>query len=117
MFLSHTGKFYNRIIEKHLRSCVEESLAEIQHGFRPRRGTSDLIFAMKMILEKSWEWNKEKYIMLIDLEKAFDSVQRGSLWTILADDHYNIPAKLIRVIKKMYSVCPAKVKSQTQDSG
>ena len=73
MLLSHTGNIYKRIIEKRLRSCVEESLAEGQHGFRPGRGTSDLIFAMKMI-EKSWEWNKEKYIMFIDLEKAFDSV-------------------------------------------
>ena len=117
MLLSHTGKIYNRIIEKRLRSCVEESLVKGKHGFRPGRGTSDLIFAMKMILEKSWEWNKETYIMFIDLEKAFDSVRRSSLWTILADDHYNIPAKLIRVIKNIYSVCPAKVKSQTQDSG
>ena len=52
MLLSHTGKIYNRIIEKRLRSCVEESLAEGQHGFRPGRGTSGLIFAMKIILEK-----------------------------------------------------------------
>ena len=66
---------------------MEESLAEGQHGFRPGRGTSDLIFAMEMILEKSWEWNKEKCIMFIDLKKAFDSVRRSSLWTILADDH------------------------------
>ena len=96
---------------------MEESLAEGQHGFRPGRGTSDLIFAMKMILEKSWERNKKKYTMFIDLEKAFDSVRRSSFWTILADDHYNIPAKFIRVIKNMYSVCSTKVKSQTQDSG
>ena len=55
--------------------------------------------------------------MFIHLEKAFDGVPWSTLWTILVDEHYNIPAKLIRVIKNMYSVCPTKVKSQAQDSG
>lgn len=116
MLLSHTGKIYNRIIEKRLRTYVENALVDGQYGFRPGRGTSDLIFTMRMILEKSWEWNKDKYILFIDLEKAFDSVERGSLWTILADEHYNIPPKLIRVIKNLYSKCPTKVKSPAQDS-
>lgn len=116
MLLSHIGKLYNRIIEKRLRWCVEDSLGEGQYGFRPGRSTSDLIFAMKMILEKGWEWNREKYIMFIDLEKAFDRVPRNLLWTALSDEHYNIPQKLIRVIRNMYSKCPTKVKCQAQDS-
>ena len=79
MLLSHTGKIYYRIIEKRLRSCVEESLAEGQHGFRPGRGSSDLIFAMKMILEKSWEWNKENISCLL-IWKRLSKVFKGVHW-------------------------------------
>ena len=50
--LSHTGKLYNRIIERRLQSHVEEVLLECQHDFRPNRGTVDLVFTIKMILEK-----------------------------------------------------------------
>ena len=53
MLLSHKGKIYNRIIERRLRSGVEELQLEGQYSFRPGRGTSDLIFTMRMILEKS----------------------------------------------------------------
>ena len=41
--LSHAGKLYNRIIERRLRSYVGEVILECQHGFRPNRGTVDLV--------------------------------------------------------------------------
>ena len=52
--------------------CVEGILNDSQYGFSPGRGTSDAIFVVKMILEKSWEWGADKYALFIDLEKAFD---------------------------------------------
>jgi len=29
------------------------------HGFRPNTSTTDLIFSMKMILEKTWEYSEK----------------------------------------------------------
>ena len=63
---------------------MEEVILECQYGFRPNRGTVDLVFTIKMILEKSWEWNKEKFALFIDLEKAFDRVKRSTLWKVLS---------------------------------
>ena len=65
--LSHAGKLYDRIIERTLRRHVEVVILECQHGFRPNRGTIDLVFTIKMILEKSWEWNKDKFARFIGL--------------------------------------------------
>ena len=31
-----------------------------------------MIFTLKMIFEKSWEWDEDKFIAFLDLEKAFD---------------------------------------------
>ena len=114
--LSHVGKVYERIIESRLRYCVEEKLGEWQHGFRPNRSTTDLVFTLKIILEKSWEWNIEKYIAFIDLEKAFDRINRQSLWRSLQHEEYEITPKLIRVIKSIYDDTKSRVKNREVES-
>ena len=114
--LSHAGKVYTRILERRLRGSVEGVLNDAQYGFRPGRGTTDAIFVVKMILEKSWEWGIDKFALFIDLEKAFDRIDRNGLWQVLSDQHYNIPTKLIRVIRSMYSQCSGKVMTQGIES-
>ena len=114
--LSHAGKIYTRIVEARLRQCVESVLDDSQYGFRPGRSTTDAVFTIKMILEKSWEWGIDQYALFIDLEKAFDKVNRNHLWRILQEDQYNIPTKLIRVIRSIYSECVSKVRTQNIES-
>ena len=55
--MSHSFKVYERILEKRLREYIEPKLGEWQSGFRSGRGTSDMVFNLNMIYEKSWEWN------------------------------------------------------------
>ena len=108
--MSHCGKLYSSIIEKRLRAHVEGRLGEWQYGFRPGRSTSDLIFVMKMIMEKNWEWGRDKFALFIDMEKAFDRVPRKLLWKIMSEPPYSVPKKLIRVIKNIYSNSVSKVR-------
>ena len=63
-FMSHAFKAYERILETRLRRYVEPKLGEWQNGFRPGRGTTDMIFSLKIIFEKSWEWNEDRCIAL-----------------------------------------------------
>ena len=44
-------------------------------------------------MEESLEWNSPLYINFIDYEKAFDSVDRETLWKLLR--HYGVPEKII----------------------
>ncbi|XP_076054494.1 uncharacterized protein LOC143033186 [Oratosquilla oratoria] len=97
------GKIYERVLEARLRDRLEHILAEAQHGFGSNRGTSDLIFALKMILKKPWEFDKDKYVKFLDLEKAFDRVPRDKLWSVLQSAEYQIPPKLRRAIKSLYT--------------
>ena len=69
---------------------MEEKLQESQYGFRPGRGTSDLIFTVKMILEKSWEWDISRVALFIDMGKAFD---RGK------NDLFNIMLESRRILQ------------------
>ena len=40
------------------------------------------------------------YVNFVDFEKAFDSIHRDSLWSILR--HYGLPSKLVHLIKSFY---------------
>ena len=114
--LSHAGKIYERVLEQRLRGLVEEKIGKWQHGFRPGKGTVDLIFAMKLLLEKDWEWNKDKYAVFIDMEKAFDRVPRKKLWEALGHEEYGIPGKLKRAIKSILYETMSKVRGRDMES-
>ena len=58
---------------------MEELLSDRQYGFRAGTSTVDPIFTMKMLLEKSREWGIDRYALSIDLQKTFDTVDRGQL--------------------------------------
>ena len=95
-----------------MREKVECKLDEWQHGFRPGRSTIDLVFALKMIYEKNWEFNNKVFMAFIDLEKAFDRIPRKILWSILRKEEYELPPKLIRAIESTYVNSECKVKTQ-----
>ena len=105
--LSVTSKILSRIIHKRLADTLNQSLRQEQAGFRPGRSCSEHIFTMRQIFEQSQEWNTTIYANFIDFQKAFDSIHRESLWSILL--HYGIPSKLVDVIKMLYRDSSAKV--------
>jgi hypothetical protein len=109
--LSHIGKIYERILERRLRHRVEETLHEGQHGFRPNRGAIDLCFALKILLEKSWEFNYQRYLAFLDLEKAFDRVPRKQLWRAMRHAEYRIPLPLRMAIRSLYESNQTTVRS------
>ena len=113
--MSHAFKVYERILEVRLRENVEPKIGEWQNGFRPGRGTADMIFSLKMIFERSWEWDKDRCIAFIDLEKAFDRVPRQKIWDALKDPYYGIPEKLIRAIYNTYQNIRSRVKTNQEN--
>ena len=45
----------------------------------PGKGTTDAMFALKMLMEKYRKGQKELYFVFVDLEKAYDRVLREEL--------------------------------------
>ena len=49
---------------------------------RRRRACTDQIATLRIIVEQSIEWNLSIYVNFVDYEKAFDSLDRETLWKI-----------------------------------
>jgi hypothetical protein len=60
----------------------------------------DCIFSVSQIIEKHRAYNVPTYIVFVDIEKAFDTVNRAKLWEILQNK--DIPRHLIKTVQSMY---------------
>ena len=83
----------------------EEVLPESQCGFWQGRSTSDIIFTLRQVQVKAAEQHQPLYIVFVDLAKAFDSVDRTTVWKIL--EIYGCPEKLVNIIRQFH--CEMKV--------
>ena len=83
-----------------MKGEVDKTLREEQAGFRQDRSCTDQIGTLRIIVEQSIEWNSSLYVNFVVYEKAFDSLDRETLWKILR--HYGVPMKLVNMIKNSY---------------
>ena len=79
---------------------MDSRLREEQEGFRPNRSCTDQIASLRIIMEQSIECNSSLYLNFIDYEKAFDSVQRETLWQLMR--HHGILQKFVNIVSKSY---------------
>lgn len=98
--LSIAGKILSRILLNRLLPVAESFLPESQCGFRPSRGTGDMIFVARQLQEKAREQNCDLHMVFIDLTKAFDSVNREALWAVLRK--FGCPAKFVEIVKQLH---------------
>ncbi|CAH8572457.1 unnamed protein product [Schistosoma haematobium] len=95
--LSIPGKVFNRVLLNRMKDCVDVQLRDQHAGFRKDRSCTDQIATLRIIVQQSIEWSSSLYINFIDYEKAFDSVDRTTLWKLLR--HYGVPQKIVNIIQ------------------
>ena len=114
--ISCLGKVFNAVINERfsMYADLNEIIGEEQAGFRAGYSTQDHIFTLQSIIEIylkviSKPKNKKRlYCAFIDYQKAFDLVDRTSLWTKLLA--CNIKGNIMKIIFNLYQNTKACVK-------
>lgn len=77
-------KIYEKILSnKLIVQTGTDTLNPAQSGFIKGRSVHDHIFTLKQIINKTITHGKEVAFAFVDLEKAFDKIQREKVWECL----------------------------------
>ena len=90
---------------------INNIIGEEQAGFRAGYSTHDHIFTLHSIIDlylNKFGYRKRLYCAFVDYQKAFDLVDRSSLWLKLVS--YNINGKIMKLIYNLYQNTKACVK-------
>ena len=102
------GKIFTMVLNNRLKAACEEGkvLGEEQNGFRVDRRGEDNIYVLREIVEKYQREKKELFLAFLDVEKAYDKMNREQLMFVLRK--LGIPEKIRKIIKGMYTRTKAK---------
>ena len=107
----YAGKVRIKVIAKRLSEYCERKglLPEEQSGFRPSRSTIDMMFVVRRLQELGRKAGIPLFLCFIDIQKAYDSVDRSLLWQVLS--HLGVPPQMIAVIREFHDGMKACVRS------
>ena len=106
-----SSKMFSSIINRHLQEWSDDNniTGEQQAGFKKNHSTVDHMFTLLAFVQKQFSLNRKLYVAFIDFEKAFDTVNRRILWSILVKN--GIKGKLFNCIKCMYNNVKVRIRS------
>ena len=93
-----SGILNNRLCNYDLNHNI---IVEEQNGFRKKRSCAEHVFVLTSIIRKRKFLKLPTYVAFIDLQKAFDHIDRDLMLFMLLS--HGIDGKLYKVIKAMYS--------------
>ncbi|KAI8519241.1 hypothetical protein Bbelb_024980 [Branchiostoma belcheri] len=111
---SLVAKILNKMLLNRIRPAVDGLLRCNQNGFREGRSTVGHVLALRRLIEGIKSHNLPAIITFIDFKKAFDTIHRGKMLSILKA--YGIPELIVHAIGSLYEGTMAKVVTQDGDT-
>ena len=110
--LSCIGKLFTSALNTRLSALLESNkqIGPEQAGFRENHSTLDHVFTLRSLLTIYLNSRRRVYAAFLDYRKAFDLVDRTSLWYKLANS--GLSGKLLDVVKGIYSKAKSCVRAQ-----
>ena len=99
--LSTVGKLYTSLLNNRLLDFCENNgiLVEEQNGFRKKRSCEEHIFSLASVIRNRLHQRKNTFAAFIDMEKAFDKVDRNLLLFKLLK--YGINGNMYKAIRSL----------------
>ena len=100
--VSHAGKVLLKVVVRRLSAyCGAKGLLpEEQCGFRPDCSATDMMFVVRRLQEIGWKAGVSLFMCFIDLQKAYDTVDRTLLWQVLT--RIGVPSQMIAAIRQFH---------------
>ena len=107
--LSTVYKIFSSILNVRITKCAEEQglFADEQNGFRKERSCLDHIYSLCSIIRNRKICGKPTYAAFVDMEKAFDRLNRDLLFYKMLK--LGIGGKVYQCIKDIYDGCKASI--------
>ena len=86
---------------------IEQATGESQFGYRPGRGTVDIILIVRQIIEKAKEHQVPLHFNFIYFKAAFDTIWRKALWKMLLA--IGADPKIVRIVEELYNITECAV--------
>ena len=85
---------------RRVRAGTECAIGYEQCGFRQGRGCMDQVFAVRQVCEKYQANGKDIFWTFMDLEKAYDKIDRHGKWQMLR--LYGVGGRLLKAVQSFY---------------
>ncbi|VDP31860.1 unnamed protein product [Schistosoma curassoni] len=83
-----------------MKHSVDAQLRDQHAEFRKDRSCTDQIATLWIIVEQSIQCNSSLYINFNEYEKAFDNMDRTTVWRLLR--HYGVPEKTVNTMRNSF---------------
>ncbi|GBP33474.1 hypothetical protein EVAR_23877_1 [Eumeta japonica] len=81
-----------------------ETMGNYQAAFMRYRSTDDHIFVVRRILDEKWKAGKPAYVLQLDIEKAFDSVDFCALYILRTRVNTTLANRIMSCLKEHTSI-------------
>ncbi|CAI5472419.1 unnamed protein product [Closterium sp. Yama58-4] len=92
--LNSTYKLVARVLANSMRKVLHKVISEEQYGFLPGRRLADGVSLIADIVEAAKCKDEDWYLLLVDFQKAFDSVSRNYLFGTM--ERMGFPRKFVQ---------------------
>ena len=102
-------KLFAKILCGRIKNILDDEQSCDQAGFRAGYSCDDHLFVISILSERMREFNLPLWVVAVDFQKAFDSVNHGSLWQALREQ--NVPNIYILMLQRLYRGQTAKIQT------
>ncbi|KAK0418219.1 hypothetical protein QR680_013439 [Steinernema hermaphroditum] len=97
--LSVIYKLLTKTIVQRIEHVLDAAQPVEQAGFRRNFSTIDHLHAVNELLEKTREYRVPIYIVFVDFEKAFDTVEANAIWKAI--ERQGVPRQIIALLRRI----------------
>ena len=110
LLVSCFGKLFTSVLNNSLVTFDDTNnvISDAQFGFRKQMSTIDAIFILQYLIQRRLKNKKRFYCCFVDYKKAFDFVNRQTLWFKLIQQ--GVDGKMLTIIRSLYNEVKCCVK-------